>query len=93
MLLRLVLCASPRYLAKVKVPAHHPRDLAQHRCLRFTGFSRVPEWNLVVDKAGSTAIRSLRLSTRAWTGLHRPFMSYQVAGLVAERRLRLVLDE
>jgi DNA-binding transcriptional LysR family regulator len=98
---RLVLCASPRYLARAKTPTH-PRDLAQHDCLRFTGFSRVPEWSfnvsgevLKMSVSGqfySNQVASLIDACVDGLGIGR-FMSYQVAALVATRRLRLVLDE
>ena len=98
---RLVLCASPRYLARTKTPTH-PRDLAQHNCLRFTGFSRVPEWGfnvggeaLKVSVSGqfySNQVASVIDACVDGFGIGR-FMSYQVAELVATKRLKLVLDE
>jgi DNA-binding transcriptional LysR family regulator len=98
---RLVLCASPRYLARANTPTH-PRDLAEHSCLRFTGFSRVPEWSFNV----SGEVLKMSVSGRFYgnhvaslidacvdgVGIGR-FMSYQVAALIAAKRLRLVLDE
>lgn len=42
---RRVLCASPAYLQQHGHPSQ-PTDLAQHDCLRFSGFSSFPEWHL-----------------------------------------------
>ena len=71
-------------------------------CLRFTGFSRVPEWSfnvsgevLKVSVSGrfySNQVASVIDACVDGVGIGR-FMSYQVAALVATRRLRLVLDE
>lgn len=41
-----VVCASPEYLGRNGVPAH-PRDLARHECIRFTGLSPTPEWTFL----------------------------------------------
>lgn len=41
-----VLVASPSYLAERGVP-EHPRDLARHECLQFTGFEKRREWRLL----------------------------------------------
>lgn len=40
-----ILCASPVYLEKHAAP-EHPRDVATHKCLRFSGFASFPEWRL-----------------------------------------------
>lgn len=42
---RRILCASPDYLARHGHPAT-PHELANHDCLRFTGFTTFPEWRL-----------------------------------------------
>jgi DNA-binding transcriptional LysR family regulator len=44
-----VVCASPDYLERNGVPAH-PRDLARHECIRFTGLSPTPEWTFLEAK-------------------------------------------
>lgn len=44
-----VVCASPEYLERNGAPAH-PRDLARHECIRFTGLSPAPEWAFVEAK-------------------------------------------
>ena len=42
---RRILCASPAYLARHGVP-EHPRQLAGHNCLRFSGLASFPQWRL-----------------------------------------------
>jgi len=44
-----VLCASPDYLARHAPPAH-PRELADHACLRLANPSVSPHWDLVSGK-------------------------------------------
>jgi DNA-binding transcriptional LysR family regulator len=44
-----VVCASPDYLERNGVPAH-PRDLARHECIRFSGLSPTPEWTFLEAK-------------------------------------------
>jgi DNA-binding transcriptional LysR family regulator len=86
---RLVLCASPRYLAKAGTPAH-PRDLARHTCVRFTGFSRFREWTF--HKNGELIKVSIAGSLRCNFG-ENLIEAYQVWAFVAARRLRLLLDD
>ncbi|MFT0532082.1 LysR family transcriptional regulator [Castellaniella hirudinis] len=43
---RRILCASPAYIAAHGLPTE-PQALAQHSCLRFSGFSTFPEWRLI----------------------------------------------
>jgi DNA-binding transcriptional LysR family regulator len=42
---RRILCAAPAYIEKHGLP-ETPRDLANHNCLRFSGFASFPEWRL-----------------------------------------------
>lgn len=98
---RPVLCASPDYLGRAGVP-RHPNDLAQHNCLRFSGFAQTVEWSfraggdeLKVPVAGSLTTNHVPAMVDAClegVGIAR-FLSYQVAPLVACGRLRLVLDD
>jgi DNA-binding transcriptional LysR family regulator len=44
-----VVCASPEYLKHHGAPAH-PRDLARHECVRFTGLSQTREWAFLEEK-------------------------------------------
>jgi DNA-binding transcriptional LysR family regulator len=98
---RLVTCASPAYLARRGTP-RDPRQLARHDCVTFMGTSPGGErW--VFAGAGrrshSVAVRSRLVvntgqaavdAALAGMGLVR-VLSYQVAKLVADRRLTIVL--
>jgi DNA-binding transcriptional LysR family regulator len=53
---RRLLCASPAYLERHGTP-RHPRELAHHDCLAFTGFVSHPEWKLVSGKGERAAVR------------------------------------
>jgi DNA-binding transcriptional LysR family regulator len=96
---RLVLCASPEYLARSGVPAH-PRDLRKHACLRFTGFKQ--EWTFTIDDEEFKVPVSGRLVVNQpvsmleacldGLGIAR-FLSYQVGSLIASGRLQAVLTE
>lgn len=96
---RLVVCASPKYLARSGIPTH-PRDLSQHDCLRFSGFKQ--EWAFTIDGeehkvpvSGSLMVNqptSMLDACLDGMGIAR-FLSYQVAPLVASGRLQLVLTE
>jgi DNA-binding transcriptional LysR family regulator len=98
---RLVLCASPEYLARSGTPAH-PRDLDKHACLRFSGFTRPVEWSfrvggeeLKVPVSGRLLVNhnaALINACVAGMGIAR-FLSYQVAPLVTAGRLQIVLAE
>lgn len=99
---RLVLCASPEYLARSGNPAH-PRDLRHHACLRFSGFTRpTMEWSFMVGReelkvpvSGPLSVNqnaALIDACAGGMGIAR-FLSYQVAPLVASGRLQPVLSE
>src|SRR5579862_2414797 len=47
---RMVVCASPGYLARRGVP-HSPRDLAAHDCISFAGFSSPDAWTFPIGGA------------------------------------------
>jgi DNA-binding transcriptional LysR family regulator len=98
---RLVVCASPGYLAGAGTPKT-PADLAQHACVSFSGTAPIPDrWSfagagrreqgiavrprLVVNSADAAIDAAV-----AGLGLLR-VLSYQVDRLVADRALRIVL--
>ena len=97
--IQLVVCAAPDYLGRRGEPAT-PDDLIEHDCLGFSDVPGVAEWSFQ-DGAGRKAIR---ISTRLWAndldalvraalagaGLVR-VPSWQIADLLAEGRLRIVL--
>jgi DNA-binding transcriptional LysR family regulator len=96
-----VVCASPAYLAAHGVPAH-PKELAGHEAITFSGLSSTREWSFRVD--GTTErfpVRSrLTVNTAeaaldavmAGAGLTR-VMSYQAAAAVRDGRLVMVLRD
>jgi DNA-binding transcriptional LysR family regulator len=97
---RRVVCASPGYLAERGAPAD-PADLAHHACITFNNLMSAELWSFdTADGLRSVPIRS-RLSVNtaeaaidaavAGLGLTR-VLSYQVAELVEQDRLVIVLD-
>jgi DNA-binding transcriptional LysR family regulator len=59
--LRMIVCASPTYLAQRGVP-QTPGDLAHHDCLVFSDAPGSAEWRFADSKAG----RKIRISGRLW---------------------------
>jgi DNA-binding transcriptional LysR family regulator len=99
--LRRVVCASPQYLRKHGVP-RTPEDLREHACIRFTALTPGNEWRFRVGRRSVATPVTARLvcnqvdaATAACAegiGLAM-FLSYQVAGAVAEKTLRYVLED
>jgi DNA-binding transcriptional LysR family regulator len=97
---RLVVCASPAYLARRGRPAT-PRDLAAHDCISFTGFVSPNAWNFPVDGAAVPvpvrsrlmvdAVEAALDAAVAGAGIVRLF-SYHVADAVRDGRLTLLLQ-
>jgi DNA-binding transcriptional LysR family regulator len=97
-----VLCASPAYLARAGVP-DSVDDLAGHDCIAFTGTSSIPDrWLFPVGGKREHAVNvRARLvvntgqaaidAALAGLGIAR-VLSYQVAALVARKRLVVVLS-
>jgi DNA-binding transcriptional LysR family regulator len=99
---RWVVCASPAYLRRRGTP-RAPADLAGHACIAFTGANPTPDrWSFfqggrrersvavhprLVVNTGQAAVDA----ARAGLGLVR-VLSYQVAELVARKRLRVLLE-
>ena len=97
--LRRVACASPQYLKDRGFP-REPNDLLKHDCLRLTGIAPGAVWTFhgkgrtisipvngpfVCNQAAATidaCVDSLGVGT---------FLSYQVAPLVAQKKLELIL--
>lgn len=98
---RRVVCASPALLRRNGTPKH-PRELASAPCLHFQGLSTAPSWRFVDGrKPLSVAINgpfscnhSAVAAEACAAGLgFGYFLSYQVASLVAQKKLRIVLKE
>lgn len=99
---RSVLCASPHYLKRAGIP-RAPEALADHTCIAFSGTTPIADrWTFrrsdrreqsvavrprLVVNTGQAAIDA----TVAGMGIAR-LLSYQVDRLVAEKRLRLLLE-
>ncbi len=60
--LRMIVCASPAYLARRGVP-RMPRDLADHDCLVFSDAPGSAEWRFAES---TKADRKIRISGRLW---------------------------
>jgi molybdate transport repressor ModE-like protein len=98
--IQLVVCAAPDYLRRRGEPAT-PDDLIEHDCLGFSDVPGVAEWGFQDGKKR----KAVRISTRLWAndldalvraalagaGLVR-VPSWQVAHLLADDRLRIVLE-
>lgn len=97
--IRRVVVATPAFLRRHGVPAH-PRELAQHNCVRFIG-NAAHWWTFQEDgesfhvpvsgnlEFNQTAPAVAACAAGAGFG---NFLSYQVAPLVAARQLRIVLQ-
>lgn len=97
--IRRVVCASPKYLKNRGQP-REPNDLLKHDCLRLTGLAPSAMWSFhnkgrtisvpvsgpfVCNQAATTidaCVDSLGVGT---------FLSYQVAPMVAQKKLKLIL--
>ena len=98
---RVVVCASPAYLARHGTP-QTPQDLLQHRCIRMLGSPTTVAWRFAQDGGrqslevnGVLATNQLDVAVDACIrglGCGR-FLSYQVAEALADGRLVEVLAE
>lgn len=98
---RRVVCASPALLRRVGVPKH-PEALAEQPCIRHHGLSPGPAWTFRVDgRSRAIPIEGPLVSNHAASardacvgglgfGL---FLSYQVAPMLAAKKLRVVLAD
>jgi len=98
---RRVVVAAPSYL-RAKGQPRHPRELAQHETIAFTGPAEPQAWSFAIDgRQERVPIRSRLVVNTAdlavaaacsGQGLTR-VLSYQVAEDLAQKRLRIVLAE
>ncbi len=98
---RRVVCASPVYLARAGTPVT-PQDLRSRACIRFSGLGSVHDWTFrhdgrrrvipVTGPLSGNQADALIEACADGLGLGM-FLSYQVASLVAQKRLTLVLAE
>jgi DNA-binding transcriptional LysR family regulator len=96
-----IVCASPDYLARRGTPLH-PRDLADHRVIRFTALSEGHEWTFargsetlrvaITDVLAANQVDVARDACRQGLGCGR-FLGYQVRDLLADGQLVRVLSD
>jgi DNA-binding transcriptional LysR family regulator len=96
---RRVVVASPKYLARRKVP-RSPADLAGHDIIQFTALSPTPEWRFGQDGAAQRVAFPPRYVTNSADaaishcelgGGLAMVLSYQVEAAIRARRLEVVL--
>ena len=100
-IIRHVTCASPAYLDERGAPPS-PRELADHDCISFTALSAGDRWVYPAGKARQRIGVRPRLvvntaeaaidAARSGLGITR-VLSYQVAKDLADRSLRLILED
>lgn len=98
---RRILCASPDYLARMGTP-QHPKELVQHRVIRFTGLGEGTEWAFtrngetlrvpVVETLATNQVDVALDACRKGLGCGR-FLAYQVQELEASGQLMRILGE
>ena len=98
---RRVVCASPTLLHRVGKPKH-PRQLSDRPCVRFSGINPGENWvfadqgrEISVRIRGSFACNQAATAAQACAdGLgFGMFLSYQIAPLVADKQLEIVLPD
>lgn len=98
---RPLVCASPAYLSRNGIP-RHPVDLAKHQCIMFEGLFPTGSWIFMVGQSAVSVQVCSRLMVNtaeaaiaaAVKGLGLTnVLSYQVAELVANGALEVVLEE
>jgi DNA-binding transcriptional LysR family regulator len=96
---RYAVCASPAYLAARRGPKH-PKDLAAHDSVAFTGLGSTSEWNFHVGRVlRPFPVRARLIVTTAEAALDAAIagagvtrlLSYQVAQAVNDGKLRILL--
>jgi DNA-binding transcriptional LysR family regulator len=96
--IRHIVCASPAYLAERGTP-DHPRKLAAHDCVTFTGLASPSVWSFRVGrKLADFAVRSRLTVTTAEAAIDAAVaglgitrvLSYQVADALRRKRLAVL---
>jgi DNA-binding transcriptional LysR family regulator len=95
---RRVLCATPAYLKRAGAP-QKPADLANHRCILFTGLTNNSEWSFGGAASTRVAIRPVLRTNQFDVALDAvlqglgcgQFLCYQVEALMAKRKLKRAL--
>jgi DNA-binding transcriptional LysR family regulator len=95
---RRVLCASPAYLKRAGTP-RAPADLANHRCILFSGVAGNTEWLFGGKRLARVTVRAVLRTNQLDVALdavlgglgYGQFLSYQVEELVANLKLKRIL--
>ena len=97
---RRLICASPAYLRRAGVPAA-PGELAQHRCIGFTGLSSGVEWTVGRRRSERVRVRPVLITNQVDAAVDAcvrglgcgQFLCYQVQALLDAGKLRRILQE
>jgi DNA-binding transcriptional LysR family regulator len=97
---RRVLCAAPTYLKSAGMP-ETPADLANHRCIIFTGLSSNNEWSFAGKPPMRVPIRPVLRTNQFDVAIDAvlqglgcgQFLCYQVEALTQKRRLTRILGK
>lgn len=94
-----VVCAAPRYLDAAGTPAS-PKDLAQHRCIVFSGLAPDDAWTFASKPERVTVrpvFRTNQLDVALDACVHgigcAQFLSYQVEAAVKAGKLEMILQD
>jgi DNA-binding transcriptional LysR family regulator len=95
---RPVLCATPTYLKSAGIPKM-PSDLANHRCITFSGLNSSNEWRFGGEAPTRVPIRPTLRTNQFDVALDAvlqglgcgQFLCYQVEAFVAKRKLKRIL--
>lgn len=88
--IRRVVCASPAYLAAHGTP-QHPKDLATHDCITFSGLMSAESWTFRTDKADmAVAIRSRLIVNTAEAAIDAAIAGIGVTRVLSYQAARAV---
>lgn len=97
---RRVVCAAPSYLKQAGVPKS-PADLADHRCIVFSGLSRATDWSFAGKRSAQVDVRPALRTNQFDVAVDAclrglgcgQFLCYQVDSLLNAGKLKRVLAE
>jgi DNA-binding transcriptional LysR family regulator len=97
---RRVLCAAPAYLRSAGMPKT-PADLANHRCILFTGLTNSNEWSFAGEPPTRVPIRPALRTNQFDVAVNAvlqglgcgQFLCYQVQALTEKRKLTRILGK
>ena len=97
---RRVVCAAPSYLKRAGTP-RAPGEVANHRCVVFTGLAANSEWSFGGKPPARVPVRPVLRTNQIDVAIEAcqrglglgQFLSYQIEALVSATKLRRVLGE